>query len=265
MRSPAAAARCARKCTRCVRIRARSRPPRNVRELLRRLDAGRHSVSPRAALQDLARRGVERCRTISKQRFDIGWDWVPPTQRHGREAFYQRFLPFKGGKKHQPQDAYCLRCMPQVHGAVRDACAQACRVIDIELNAVTDNPLIFPGCDRRAGHRGSGDLGRPFPRHAARAGDELRQGGDPGAGVDLRAAPQQAGRSGHQRRPARVPDRQRGRDRFGFHDRAVHRRGAGQRSRHARASGVACIRSRPARTPRITSRWAPTRHATCWR
>jgi histidine ammonia-lyase len=76
--------------------------------------------------------------------FDIGWDWVPANQRHGREAFYQRFLPFKGGKKHQPQDAYSLRCMPQVHGAVRDAWAQACRVFDIELNSVTDNPLIFP-------------------------------------------------------------------------------------------------------------------------
>jgi len=76
--------------------------------------------------------------------FDIRWEWVPADRRHGREAFYHRFLPFKGGKKHQPQDAYCLRCMPQVHGAVRDAWAQACRVIDIELNAVTDNPLIFP-------------------------------------------------------------------------------------------------------------------------
>ena len=79
-----------------------------------------------------------------QRRFDIGWDYVPPSQRHGREAFYQRFLPFKGGKKHQPQDAYSLRCMPQVHGAVRDAWAQACRVFDIELNSVTDNPLIFP-------------------------------------------------------------------------------------------------------------------------
>ena len=76
--------------------------------------------------------------------FDIGWDWVPANQRHGRETFYRRFLPFRGGKKHQPQDAYSLRCMPQVHGAVRDAWAQACRVIDIELNSVTDNPLIFP-------------------------------------------------------------------------------------------------------------------------
>jgi histidine ammonia-lyase len=79
-----------------------------------------------------------------QHRFDIGWDYVPPTQRHGKEAFYARFLPFKGGKKHQPQDAYCLRCIPQVHGAVRDALAQAQRVIDVELNSVTDNPLIFP-------------------------------------------------------------------------------------------------------------------------
>ncbi|MEO5812186.1 MAG: aromatic amino acid lyase [Rhodanobacter sp.] len=76
--------------------------------------------------------------------FDIGWDWVPANQRHGREAFYRRFMPFKGGKKHQPQDAYSLRCIPQVHGAVRDAWLQACRVIDIELNSVTDNPLVFP-------------------------------------------------------------------------------------------------------------------------
>jgi len=41
------------------------------------------------------------------------------------------------------QDAYTLRCMPQVHGAVRDAIAYARWVFEIELNAVTDNPLIF--------------------------------------------------------------------------------------------------------------------------
>ena len=76
--------------------------------------------------------------------FDIGWDWVPFGQRHGREKFYTRFRPFRGGKKHQPQDSYSLRCIPQVHGAVRDAVAQAARVFEIELNAVTDNPLVFP-------------------------------------------------------------------------------------------------------------------------
>jgi histidine ammonia-lyase len=82
--------------------------------------------------------------------FDIGWDWVPADQRHGREKFYNRFKPFRGGKKHQPQDSYSLRCTPQVHGAVRDAVAQAKRVFEIELNAVTDNPLVFP--DAQAEH-----------------------------------------------------------------------------------------------------------------
>jgi histidine ammonia-lyase len=41
------------------------------------------------------------------------------------------------------QDAYSLRCVPQVHGAVRDALAEARRVFSIELNSATDNPLVF--------------------------------------------------------------------------------------------------------------------------
>jgi histidine ammonia-lyase len=41
------------------------------------------------------------------------------------------------------QDAYTLRCIPQVHGAVRDAIAYARWVMNIELNSATDNPLIF--------------------------------------------------------------------------------------------------------------------------
>lgn len=42
------------------------------------------------------------------------------------------------------QDAYALRCLPQVHGAVRDAVAYATGVIEVEINAATDNPLLFP-------------------------------------------------------------------------------------------------------------------------
>lgn len=42
------------------------------------------------------------------------------------------------------QDAYSLRCTPQVHGAVRDALSYARGVIEIEINSATDNPLIFP-------------------------------------------------------------------------------------------------------------------------
>ena len=41
------------------------------------------------------------------------------------------------------QDAYALRCMPQVHGAVRDALLHARRILEIEINSATDNPLIF--------------------------------------------------------------------------------------------------------------------------
>ncbi len=42
------------------------------------------------------------------------------------------------------QDAYSLRCMPQVHGAVRDALAYCRRAFEIETNSAVDNPLVFP-------------------------------------------------------------------------------------------------------------------------
>lgn len=42
------------------------------------------------------------------------------------------------------QDAYSLRCIPQVHGACRDAVDYIDRVFAIEINSATDNPLIFP-------------------------------------------------------------------------------------------------------------------------
>lgn len=42
------------------------------------------------------------------------------------------------------QDAYSLRCIPQVHGAVRDTLANVRRSLEIEANAATDNPLVFP-------------------------------------------------------------------------------------------------------------------------
>jgi histidine ammonia-lyase len=43
------------------------------------------------------------------------------------------------------QDAYCLRCMPQVHGAVRDVLRHVTGVLQTEAGSATDNPLIFPG------------------------------------------------------------------------------------------------------------------------
>ena len=41
------------------------------------------------------------------------------------------------------QDAYSLRCMPQVHGAVRDALAHAAGIVETETGSATDNPLVF--------------------------------------------------------------------------------------------------------------------------
>lgn len=46
------------------------------------------------------------------------------------------------------QDAYSLRCIPQVHGASRDALSYVLEKLDIEMNSVTDNPLIFAEQDR---------------------------------------------------------------------------------------------------------------------
>lgn len=49
--------------------------------------------------------------------------------------------------RQQVQDPYSFRCVPQVHGASRDALTHANQVLEAELNAVTDNPLIFPSED----------------------------------------------------------------------------------------------------------------------
>jgi len=45
------------------------------------------------------------------------------------------------------QDPYCLRCVPQVHGASRDALAYAASVHEVEMNGATDNPLVFENGD----------------------------------------------------------------------------------------------------------------------
>jgi histidine ammonia-lyase len=48
------------------------------------------------------------------------------------------------------QDAYSLRCMPQVHGAVRQAIEHCGQVFSIEMNSAVDNPLVFPA-EKRVG------------------------------------------------------------------------------------------------------------------
>lgn len=54
------------------------------------------------------------------------------------------------------QDAYSLRCMPQVHGAVRQAIEHASAVFETEMNAAVDNPLVF-AAPRKAGSRSDSD------------------------------------------------------------------------------------------------------------
>ena len=51
------------------------------------------------------------------------------------------------GTKTQVQDPYSFRCIPQVHGATRDAVAHVEKIVEQEINAVTDNPLVFPDDD----------------------------------------------------------------------------------------------------------------------
>jgi histidine ammonia-lyase len=49
--------------------------------------------------------------------------------------------------KEHIQDPYSFRCIPQVHGAVKDAVKYVAGVIEIEINSVTDNPTVFPDED----------------------------------------------------------------------------------------------------------------------
>ena len=50
--------------------------------------------------------------------------------------------------KDHVQDPYSFRCIPQVHGAVRDVIDFVKNIFDIEINAVSDNPLVFPDEDK---------------------------------------------------------------------------------------------------------------------
>ena len=57
---------------------------------------------------------------------------------------YLEGSPMMAAHKQHVQDPYSFRCMPQVHGAMKDALSYVTRVIETEINSVTDNPTIFP-------------------------------------------------------------------------------------------------------------------------
>ena len=84
-------------------------------------------------------------------------DRVHQLRPHPRQIDCAKFLRqivqdshmLRGRRSLNVQDPYTLRCVPQVHGAVRDAIAYAQWVITIELNSVNDNPIIL--VDERSG------------------------------------------------------------------------------------------------------------------
>ena len=72
------------------------------------------------------------------------------------------------------QDAYSLRCMPQVHGAVRDTLAYCRSIFEVEANSAVDNPLVFLGTD----HVGTAALGRPAEHGSASSAADVLSGGN---------------------------------------------------------------------------------------
>ncbi len=83
--------------------------------------------------------------------FAAAYSAARPHPAQGRVAEELRFLLRDSelqlahhAQAHKVQDPYSLRCVPQVHGASRDALAYARRVLEIEINSATDNPLVFP-------------------------------------------------------------------------------------------------------------------------
>ena len=67
------------------------------------------------------------------------------------------------------QDAYSLRCIPQVHGAVRDTLAHCRAVFEIEMNSAVDNPLVFPAAKK---------VGSPKPPMGAPVEGDIISGGN---------------------------------------------------------------------------------------
>src|SRR5208337_3835214 len=67
------------------------------------------------------------------------------------------------------QDAYSLRCIPQVHGAVRDTLAHCRSVFEIEMNSAVDNPLVFPEAKK---------VGSPKPTMGASISGDIISGGN---------------------------------------------------------------------------------------
>ena len=88
----------------------------------------------------------------------------------GQIATAERILKLLAGSeiqqlhKEQVQDPYSFRCMPQVHGATKDVVDTVTNVLEIEINSVTDNPIVFH--DEDAIMSGGNFHGQPLALHA---------------------------------------------------------------------------------------------------
>lgn len=105
-----------------------------------------------AALADMVAALSLDARRAKMEPFDEAVYRIRPHRGHAKSATrIRRWLdgsPTAATPKPQVQDNYSFRCTPQVHGASLDAMAHTQEVFTQELNAVTDNPLIFPDEDR---------------------------------------------------------------------------------------------------------------------
>ena len=88
----------------------------------------------------------------------------------GQVATAERILRLLSGSgiqqlhKEQVQDPYSFRCMPQVHGATKDVVDTVTNVLEVEINSVTDNPIVFH--DEDAIMSGGNFHGQPLALHA---------------------------------------------------------------------------------------------------
>ena len=247
-------------CLRCARARIASapRPGGQCGEPAgpaRQLDALRHRLPPRATREALA--AVELAERLARRaelryRLGLGAGRPAPWPRALLPAL--QALPWRQEAPAAGQLQPALRAAGARRGARCAGPAAAGRRCRAQRR--DRQPADIPGTRWREAHRGPGGLRRSLPWHADRSGDELRQGRDPRAGLDLGAPPQQAGGPGHERWPPGLPERQRGRHGFGLHDRAVHGGGHRQRPRLARASGHGVLHThqRQRRGPRLDGR-----------
>ena len=126
------------------------------------------------------------------------------------------------------QDAYSLRCAPQVNGAARDALAHADRVADAELRSAIDNPMILPdGRVESCGNFHGAPLGLACDLLAMAIAD---------AGAISERRTDRLLDASRSRGPAAFPGRGPGRQ-FGADDRPVHAGGDGRRESPPRGPG----------------------------